>query len=122
MGVVQHCEECAGMGWETRRGKRYYYQASRVDGRVVKRYLGAGEFAEAMAGIDELDAHRRQVEAEAERAERAALDALQQDVADACDLVEQLTRAVLVVAGYHRHDRGEWRKRRGPKDERLSAD
>ena len=110
------------MGWETRRGKRYYYQASRVDGRVVKRYVGKGDVAALLGQMNDLDAQRRQVEAESERAERAALDALHRELGDACDLVDQLTRAVLLAAGYHRHDRGEWRKRRDSKDERLSAD
>lgn len=111
------------MGWETRRnGRRYYYQASRVDGRVVKRYVGTGELAGLLGDYDQLAAQRRQLAAEADRADRADLDALQQEVADACDLVDQLTRAVLGMAGFHQHDRGEWRKRRGPKDERTSAE
>ena len=105
------------MAWETRgNGRRYYYQASRVDGRVVKRYLGKGDVAALLGQMNDLAAQRRQFKAESDRAERAALDALQQDVADACELVEQLTRVVLVLAGYHQHDRGQWRKRRATKD------
>lgn len=30
------------MGWETRRGKRYYYRKERVDGRVRSIYCGSG--------------------------------------------------------------------------------
>jgi hypothetical protein len=101
------------MGWETRRnGRRYYYKASKVNGRVVKQYLGAGEFAELLAQMDELDAERRQLKAEEERAAHAELQALDDQVRELNDLVDALTRAVLLLAGYHRHDRGEWRKQR----------
>ena len=34
------------MGWEVRRGKRYYYRTERVNGRVVKTYIGSGPAAE----------------------------------------------------------------------------
>lgn len=111
------------MAWETRRhGHRYYYRASRVDGRVVKRYVGTGELAALLGEFDAYDTQRRQLEAEAERAERADLDTLHREVGDACEVVDQLTRAVLVLAGYHQHDRGQWRKRRGTQDERPSAE
>ena len=111
------------MGWETRRnGRRYYYQASRVDGRVVKRYLGIGELADVLGEFDAAEAQRRRLEADERRAQRDELDTLHREVGDACNLVEQLTRVVLLAAGYHRHDRGEWRKRRAAKDERQPAD
>ncbi len=104
------------MGWETRKGRRYYYRASRVDGRVVKRYVGMGQLADLLGEFDAADAQRRQSEADARRAERDALNTLQRRVGEVCDLVDELTRAVLLAAGYHQHDRGEWRKRRAPKE------
>ena len=42
------------MGWELRRGKRYYYRKVRgADGRVRSIYCGTGERAEAAAREDE---------------------------------------------------------------------
>ena len=101
------------MSWETRRnGRRYYYTATRAGGRVVKRYLGAGEFAEALAALDGMDAQRRRVEREAERSARVV--AIEQDRAavEAFEAIETLARVALLSAGYRRHHRGEWRKQR----------
>lgn len=101
------------MGWETReRGGRYYTRSRRVAGRVVREYVGTGAFAEAVAAGDA-----------AERAERAAAAALiehdgarlapaQAALAELDAAVEGLARAALLGAGYHRHHRGEWRRRR----------
>ena len=104
------------MGWETRRGKQYYYSAQRRGGRVVKQYLGSGEFAEALAQIDALDKQRRQFEAEARRAERDDLRILDDQVRTLGQLADALAHAALLLAGYHRHDRGEWRKRRAKEE------
>jgi hypothetical protein len=40
------------VAWERRGGNLYYYQAEREDGRVRKRYIGAGEAAELVAHTD----------------------------------------------------------------------
>lgn len=40
------------MSWELRCGRRVYYQAKRVDGRVVKTYCGSGLAAEMIAELD----------------------------------------------------------------------
>lgn len=109
------------MGWETRRGRRYYYTGRRQGGRVVKQYLGSGEFAEALAGIDDLDRQRRQLEADAKRAERDELQAIDDQVRTLGRLADALAHAALLLAGYHRHDRGEWRKRRGKEESGRAA-
>jgi hypothetical protein len=94
------------MGWDK---GRYYTRSRKVNGRVVREYLGTGE---AAAQAARLDARARQ-EREARRAamaELAALDAPLDDLAERTDL---LARAALAAAGYRQHCRGEWRKRRG---------
>jgi hypothetical protein len=40
------------------------------------------------------------------------LEALAAPVEELCEASEGIARAVLVASGYHRHNRGEWRKRR----------
>jgi hypothetical protein len=45
----------------------------------------------------------------AARDELAALDA---ELAPLCALADALARGALLAAGYHRHHRGPWRKRR----------
>jgi hypothetical protein len=101
------------MAWETRkRGGQYYTQSVRVGGRVTRRYLGCGEAAVLIARMEDIDRDRRQTEREIRRMEhedRAALEAVIQPVIEAADL---WARVALVAAGYHQHQRGEWRRKR----------
>ena len=41
-----------------------------------------------------------------------AVDDLERPTAELEDLADQLAATALLLAGYHRHDRGEWRRRR----------
>ena len=101
------------MAWEQRGNQTYYYRSVRSGTRVTKQYLGGGLVGSLMA---ELDAEHRAEHAQersrldAERARWSALEALASrldDLTDAASTVE------LLNAGYRRHDRGEWRRRRG---------
>jgi len=101
------------MAWETRKGGgRYYTRSKRVNGRVVREYIGVGPAAELIAALD--------AESRRERDEkRAARNARREELERAAALVDRcwegvlgLVRAVLVSNGYYRHHRGEWRKRR----------
>jgi hypothetical protein len=105
------------MAWETRaRGTRYYTRSRKVAGRVVREYVGRGLVGELAAREDEerraqrlADLARRQ---EARRREEAEARALR-DLVDGLDAAAlALTTATLGAAGYHQHDRGQWRKRR----------
>jgi hypothetical protein len=101
------------VGWEQRGGQRYYYRSRRVGGRVVKEYHGDG--LRALLAIEQDEAER------AERAERRAvladelarIVALETPLTAFCEAAEVLARSALLARGYHRHDRGEWRRRRG---------
>ena len=101
------------MAWETRRGRRYYYRSKRVGERVVKEYIGGGKLGQAVAFLDRKAREERERQAQRERAARdedAALVAL----VDAFDReVRALVAAELGAAGYHRHHRGAWRRKRG---------
>ena len=102
------------MAWETRaRGTRYYTRSRRVNGRVVREYIGIGLAAEIAARTDERERAYRQARAQAEREERERLDALDGQVDELCGTADVLARAALVLAGFHQHHRGEWRRRRG---------
>jgi hypothetical protein len=103
------------MSWETRGSRRRYTRSRRVAGKVVREYVGTGELAAQAAAAD--DAHRRQ-----EQADRDARRVLDVDVEALDDLAELLAHAALLVAGYYRHDRGPWRKRRTPRAARTTPD
>ena len=104
------------MAWETRaRGGRYYTRSNRVEGRVVREYVGCGPAAERAAQAD-LEVRRvRESRRAAEMAERKALEDIDQKVARYHRAADGLTAGVLVNAGYHRHNRGEWRHARASK-------
>lgn len=102
------------MAWETRqRGSRYYTRSHRIRGRVTREYFGAGEQGEQAAWQDRL---RRDAQAEekmraCQQRERSAQ--AEKVLAVYCQQVETRLREALAAAGYHQHDRGEWRRRRG---------
>ncbi len=101
------------MGWETRkRGGLYYTRSRRVNGRVVREYVGGGLVGELAAAMDADDRAEREAEVGARRADRARLQAVDAVLEGPYGAAEELARASLILAGYHRHHRGEWRRRR----------
>lgn len=102
------------MAWETRaRGGRYYTRSIRRNGKVHREYVGTGQVAELLAHFDAADRVDRQRERHEEAHHRAMADAVEAPVNELDQLVEAVVRLELVCAGFHRHHRGEWRKRRG---------
>lgn len=101
------------MAWESRNGKgRYYTRSRKVDGRVVREYLGCGEAAVATADLDSLDREQRERQRQMQRAQAAEQVALDSAVNAVCEAAQLWGAVALLAAGYRRHDRGEWRRRR----------
>lgn len=102
------------MGWEARGDgcRSYYYRGRKVDGRVVKEYVGTGEVAELSAALDARERDARAAAAEALRERRARDAEVDADVGAIEEAARVLAAATLLAAGYHRHHRGEWRRRR----------
>ena len=112
------------MAWETReRGGSYYTRSRKVDGRVVREYVGGGILGELAAQTDALERRQREEEAALLREERERLETLAGLTEELYQAAEVLAKAALIAAGYHQHKRGEWRKRRGnrPKEEDRRA-
>ena len=97
------------MGWDK---GRYYTRSRKVNGRVVREYLGTGRVAELVAQMDALDRERRRLEALDLRDKKAELAALDAEITDLIETTDLVARAALLAAGYHQHKRGEWRKKR----------
>jgi hypothetical protein len=110
------------MGWVSRAGKSYYYESRRVDGKPVKVYVGAGPAAEAAAaGVEKRRAERLD-QAEKLVADGAAHAAASAPLDELCGLTDLLAGATLILGGFHRHDRGQWRRKRHDRDDQHSAD
>lgn len=107
------------MGWEYRNGKRYYYEKTRENGKVVSRYIGAGQLAPLIAEVNRLDQQRRQLErfkAQQARAEFAELARAPEALTLLLEQAHQAVAQALQAAGYHQHKR-QWRKKRVSKDQ-----
>src|SRR5215218_2979239 len=105
------------MGWEKRdRGSLYYTRTRKVGGRVVREYVGGGLLGDIAALQDAQQRRRREQEAVLWKEERDRLEALVAPVEQLCEATEILYRAALLSAGFRRHQRGEWRRKREPKE------
>ncbi len=96
------------------RDKRgYYYRSERHGTKVHRQYIGKGEGAESMAMFEAIEREKREEAALLTKEEMTQLDDIDSQLKTLSEDVELIARAAMMVAGYHRHNRGEWRKRRG---------
>lgn len=110
------------MAWETRSGGgRYYTRSRRVNGRVVREYVGCGEKGELAAHADAEQRAEREVERALIRADRARAQAIDAKLTALHQAVEILTRGILLASGFERHKR-QWRKRHDDLDDPASQD
>ena len=79
---------------------------------MVREYVGGGILGELAARMDAEERRRREEEEANRGEERERLDALVAPVEELCEAAEVIFHAALIASGYHRHNRGEWRKRR----------
>src|SRR5262245_24607289 len=100
------------MAWQQVGLRRYYYRSLCVAGRSVRRYVGTGPVTELAAAADDLRKLKRTIAARERQAEQARHHQAEAPLRALCSLSDLLTRATFVTAGYHRHDRGAWRRRR----------
>ena len=100
------------MAWQVVDARKYYYRHRRVGGRPRTVYVGAAgsPAAELAAAADGLRRLGREAAARESHAERERHREAEAPLLLLCELTDVLARAALVAAGYHRHDRGEWRR------------
>jgi hypothetical protein len=103
------------MAWEKRGASSYYYRSVRdPDGRVRRLYLGSehSRAAQSAALEDEERRAQRQTDRADRRAERELQEAAEAPLRQLCEQTDMLMKAALLVAGFHQHDRSNWRKKR----------
>ena len=101
------------MPWVRRGRYRYYVRRRKVNGAFLRQPYGRGPEAELAAAL----AAQRQREREAEwarrRQERGRWDAKTETVQRLIEVSDLLVCAALLAAGFHQHQRGEWRRKHG---------
>lgn len=109
-----HFRKCNTMAWESRaEAGRYYTRSRRVNGVVIREYIGSGAAGELVHELDvEERRQREQRRMQFKEAQRqdAELDARLDALIEPADGV---ARGLLILAGCHQHNRGEWRRRNG---------
>ena len=99
------------MGWEQRGNNSYYYKKQREGSRVKSVYVGRGEIAHMVAQLQSssplLESFARTMKSPQQVQQEKAEAALEQ----ASDLIELITQATLLTAGFHTHKR-QWRRKR----------
>jgi hypothetical protein len=100
------------MAWESRQGKQYYYRSVRVGHTVRRVYAGTGEDGQQAAAEDARRRAARLAREEARREEAELWDEAESQLGEFVRLTENLARAALMTAGYFRHARGHFRKKR----------
>jgi hypothetical protein len=107
------------VGWKPIQGHLYYYRSVRQGRRVRSVYCGGGELGRLAAEEDAIGRQIREnwrLEGRLELADACEDDTLQRELDDLVASAREAAAAVLEAAGYHQHDRSEWRKRRDSRD------
>lgn len=104
------------MGLENRHGRLYFTRSKRIKGKVKREYVASGLLAQIAAFDDALTRLAAQEvkrwQQEHWQQEREAADALDGAVCAVCEEATAAFCTAMTEAGYHQHNRGEWRKKR----------
>ena len=100
------------MAWETRNGRgSYYTRSKRIDGKVVREYIGTGPTALTIAELDALERKQRHQDQAKFKVEKEAQRIIDQKLEEEFTLIKTITKALLLANGYHNR-KGQWRKKR----------
>ena len=100
------------MAWEQRGNKSYFYRTRRIGGRVVKIYMGGGRVGEQAAERDAAQRATRAMQRRTMHQVQQQYEAVDDQLTTADAEADAITEAMLLAAGYYRHSRGPWRRRR----------
>lgn len=99
------------MGWEDRNGRRYYYRKRREGKRVVSEYMGSGFVGELAGNMDIVNRSESHQSRALWLNQKGSVEVIDEQISEVERFTKAITRAVLLVSGYHPHKR-QWRKRR----------
>jgi hypothetical protein len=97
------------MAWDK---GRYYSRSFKVNGRIIRQYIGGGETGRLAAQQDQERRERIKLRREAAKRLMSDLKSIDETVTMlCCRRADLAARAAMWAAGYYQHHRGEWRKR-----------
>ena len=100
------------MALEYRNGRPYYYRNKRENGTVIRQYIASGQMAEFAADSDAHQRAQRESRRAAEEQKQRAYVTAREQLFNVIAQAETLSSALLIDVGYHRQNRGPWRRRR----------
>jgi len=98
--------------WINFRNRRYYVRRPRKAGRRGFEYIGVGPKAEQAAAEDAQKRAEQLALNQCRKDDQAAWQRSTQPLDQLAAVACALMKGTLVAAGYHQHDRGEWRRKR----------
>lgn len=98
------------MAFENRNGRTYYYRKKRIGNRVISEYVGGGEVADLIAGLDELKREQKQFETQIEREMRKESEEIDQDLTEIESKINLIIEGFLISKGFYKSKSREWRK------------
>ena len=99
------------MGWEQRGNNQYYYKKEREGSRVKSVYVGRGEIAQMVAQLQSTSPLLERLARTIESPEQVKWKKAEAALDQATDLIQLITQAALLTAGFHTHKR-QWRRKR----------
>jgi hypothetical protein len=97
------------MGFENRKGNRYYYRKKRVGRRVVSEYIGKGEYAGILARINRLSAEKKANDAVKSALARQKDDEIEQHLSELEEKTKLLVDSLLINKRFYKTKSREWR-------------
>ena len=98
--------------WLNRGNRKVFYLCKRVNGKPRQIRVGTGPLANKLAAELEARKAARKAAAKAFTSWTAQVRAVEDPLDTLCTDLDQVITGSLLALGFHRHDRGKWRKRR----------
>lgn len=99
------------MAWEDRNETVYYYRKRREGKHVISEYVGKGLIGQLAEEMDSEERYKKDLDQSEFRKQQWTIKIIDEQVSDVEKYTRAMTRAVMLVSGYHSHKR-QWRKRR----------
>lgn len=100
------------MAARSRNGRTYFYHSVRTGEKVRSKYLGTGDIGELVARIEEIRRDQAQYERWCARVDIARVNKRSKRLTVWCRLVQDVFEVAMAHRGYHRHERGPFRRTR----------